>query len=193
MEEYEKKNKEVTNCKLSRVKKGGLKPLAKEKYRCIGEILSYVASEGAHVLDIGSRSGFLFDVLKEYGFKNFYAIDISEEAVNFIRSRGYEAHQLDIQKEHLIFGFDVVVASHVLEHVPEPYKALKNIDKMVMPDGILYVEVPKDQNIREQAGHFYKFTCFDDLDRMFDRDKWKCLYYEDNKPIRSLWRRKWNI
>lgn len=193
MKDYKEVNKEITKEKLERIKKTGLNEFAKKKHRCVAEALSFAASKDGWILDIGSRSGFLLDILQEYGFKNFYAVDVCPEAVEYIKSRGYFAEQLDIQEEHLEVGFDTIVVSHVLEHTPYPEKALKNIDKMIMPDGILYIEVPKDQKVREKAGHFSKFTCFSDLDRMFSRKKWKCLYYENGNPIRSLWRRKWNV
>ena len=38
--------------------------------------------------------------------------------------------------------YDFIIMSHVLEHFIEPDKAIKNIIKLLAPDGILYTEVP---------------------------------------------------
>jgi 2-polyprenyl-3-methyl-5-hydroxy-6-metoxy-1,4-benzoquinol methylase len=38
--------------------------------------------------------------------------------------------------------FDFIIMSHVLEHFIDPDKAIKNVIKLLAPDGIVYIEVP---------------------------------------------------
>src|SRR4051812_5703377 len=44
-------------------------------------------------------------------------------------------------------SFDVVVCSHVLEHVPDDRKALKELRRVLRPDGVAYIQVPYVANV----------------------------------------------
>lgn len=51
----------------------------------------------------------------------------------------------DIQSDdldHLNERFDLVVCSEVLEHLEDPFKAARNVERMVKPNGTLFVSVP---------------------------------------------------
>jgi SAM-dependent methyltransferase len=39
-------------------------------------------------------------------------------------------------------SFDIIICSHVLEHIPDYHKALKSLNKMLAPDGFLVLQVP---------------------------------------------------
>jgi SAM-dependent methyltransferase len=60
------------------------------------------------------------------------------------------AHRADIQmdltnEQHVApfeQAFDVIICSHVLEHIPDYHTALSNLQRMLAPDGLLVLQVP---------------------------------------------------
>jgi SAM-dependent methyltransferase len=52
----------------------------------------------------------------------------------------------DIEVDEFVYRnenkFDFIIMSHVLEHFIDPDKAIKNVIKLLAPDGIVYIEVP---------------------------------------------------
>lgn len=48
-------------------------------------------------------------------------------------------------------GYDLVVLSQVLEHVPEPLPLLEQIVKVLRSDSLLYIEVPFEAHMRKVA------------------------------------------
>ena len=60
---------------------------------------------------------------------------------------------------------DIVILSHVLEHVPEPRPFLRRAADLLHPEGVLYVEVPGIDNPKVRArgygaqpGHLLYFS-----------------------------------
>src|SRR5262249_53146515 len=45
-------------------------------------------------------------------------------------------------------SFDVVVMSHILEHLPDPMATLKQLRAIMNPGGLLYVAVPDMQSLQ---------------------------------------------
>jgi SAM-dependent methyltransferase len=71
---------------------------------------------------------------------------------------GYGENVFDIKINNILLEeyfpknkFDVIICSHVLEHVDDPIIFLKKIKKLLFPTGLFYVETP---NILEPTGKF---------------------------------------
>jgi len=52
--------------------------------------------------------------------------------------------------------FDIVCAFHVLEHVINPINFLNNCYKLLKPNGLLYIEVPNQDDTKIEISDFYK-------------------------------------
>ena len=52
--------------------------------------------------------------------------------------------------------FDIVTAFHVLEHVINPIDFLSNCYKILKPKGLLYIEVPNEDDTRIAISEYYK-------------------------------------
>jgi ubiquinone/menaquinone biosynthesis C-methylase UbiE len=52
-------------------------------------------------------------------------------------------------------SFDVALCTEVLEHVPKPIEALKEIGRMLKTGGILYLSAPLGSGLHQQPFHFY--------------------------------------
>jgi SAM-dependent methyltransferase len=99
-------------------------------------------------LDVGCGVGCLLNCAKERGF-TAQGVEISPWAAGFAR----EKTGLDVVTGSLEEAayhsdmFDVVVVNHVLEHVPDPGTLLREIQRIVKPDGLVVVGVPNAGSI----------------------------------------------
>ncbi len=94
------------------------------------------------LLDVGSSSGIIDDVLADY-FGSVHGIDIDEPAMQFAQEK-FSKPNLHfaagdaMQLQHASDSFDVVVCSHVYEHVPDASKMFAEINRVLKPGGFCY-------------------------------------------------------
>jgi SAM-dependent methyltransferase len=98
---------------------------------------------GARLLDIGFGRGYLLQMAQVYGFEVF-GVDSSAAHVERLRPHyGQRVAQCVVGRDTIPWeAMDVVVMSHVLEHLQEPDSALADVRKRMNPGGLLYVAVP---------------------------------------------------
>ncbi len=100
-------------------------------------------AEGPRLLDIGFGRGYVLQMAQAHGFE-VHGIDASAGHVAAV------APFLGDRVAHRLFGrdplpwdsLDVVVMTHVLEHLPEPAQALAEVRAALNPGGWLYLAVP---------------------------------------------------
>ncbi|KAL7017926.1 hypothetical protein ACKWTF_010570 [Chironomus riparius] len=105
--------------------------------------------KGFHILDVGCGAGVLAEPLARMGAK-ITAIDPSEVLIRVAKEHlGNEP--LDIEymvqyiEEHSINNpekYDVVIASEVIEHVPDQRALLDELSKCVKPNGSIFITTP---------------------------------------------------
>lgn len=108
-------------------------------------IAPHIRRENPRILDVGAGFGHILYALSErYPASKRMAIEFSEVCVRHLQSLGVEVLTQPIEKSLLGLEqrFDVIVLSHVLEHLLDPGDVLRLIHNSLSPDGILYVEVP---------------------------------------------------
>jgi ubiquinone/menaquinone biosynthesis C-methylase UbiE len=120
------------------------------------------------VLEIGAGEGSILQVLSDEGFaESLYALEISESAVRVIRERNLAA----LQECRLFDGyavpygdkeFDLVILSHVLEHLEYPRRLLYEAARVAHH---VFIEVPLEDTSRQKAdfvfdavGHINDFS-----------------------------------
>jgi len=97
------------------------------------------------VLDIGAGFGHILHAVgRRYPDSKRFANEISEVCVQHLRSLGVEVFTTPTDEllPRLERQFHVVILSHVLEHLPNPVDTLRQLRKIVVPGGLLYIEVP---------------------------------------------------
>jgi len=106
-------------------------------------IEDYLIKE-SQILDMGAGHGEFSQFLIDRGYKNVLAVEPSNVNYVNIQKNGITSLYDDSfsTNNNLIGKFDVIILSHVLEHILDFEKALKNIKLMLKEDGILYIEVP---------------------------------------------------
>jgi 2-polyprenyl-3-methyl-5-hydroxy-6-metoxy-1,4-benzoquinol methylase len=96
------------------------------------------------VLDAGCATGSLLGYLKESGWSHLVGLDPSPVAT----MRAKKTHGVDARSGSFIYPpegigqFELVVLSHVLEHLLEVRQALDSMVKLTKQGGYVYLEVP---------------------------------------------------
>jgi len=104
-------------------------------------------------LDIGCGAGLNLKRLKEEGWQA-YGCDISLEAVRKARKLGVKVFKGELHK--IKFSnklFDVVIMSHLLEHLHNPLKVLKEICRILKDKGHLVISLP---NFESSGARLFK-------------------------------------
>ena len=93
------------------------------------------------MLDIGCSFGESMMFFEKKGWKTI-GIDICETSVNWAKDQGLNCIFTSIEKYTPDKKFDIILMSHVLEHIGDPVAALKRIKKWLKPGGIIHIRVP---------------------------------------------------
>ena len=106
--------------------------------------------------EAGCMYGYLLDELKnDYRVKG---IEIGKEAVDYCRGRGLDVNEISIE-DYLSQNnelFDVIVLSHVLEHLLSPDKVIEQLRDRLNPGGKLIICVPNsDSFCRKLFGRYW--------------------------------------
>ncbi len=96
------------------------------------------------IVDIGCAIGGLLEQLRNVGFRNLTGIDPSISCVEITQSekkcKCYHSSLFNLEEK---FGkYDLVILSHVWEHILDLKKAIKSIEKILKPNGSIYIECP---------------------------------------------------
>ena len=124
--------------------------------------------EGLVVAEVGVGAGGIMQYFKENGNK-IVGVDFGGEYIKLGKSKGLNLMKGDI--DELIknkIKVDVLIYSHVFEHILDLAKELDKIKKVLKKDGLLYIEVPGVRNLDKgcdmdflktiQNAHVYYFT-----------------------------------
>lgn len=121
------------------------------------------ATPGPVVLDVGAGSGTFSNLLAARGF-DVTSTDVTEEALEVLHGRvsgmvmRADATSLPFQPA----AFDAVVLAEVLEHVEDDAAALSESARVMKPNGILAVTVPRNpawfSRSDRWAGHFRRYA-----------------------------------
>jgi 2-polyprenyl-3-methyl-5-hydroxy-6-metoxy-1,4-benzoquinol methylase len=120
-------------------------------------IASLLPNKESSILDIGCAGGGLLVALRNRGYENVVGLDPSPACVEKIKVQGIKAYLGGIFKRpgnldnEARKQFDLVILSHVLEHILDVEKAINNVIAWLAPEGLLYIETP---NASQYKDHF---------------------------------------
>lgn len=127
------------------------------------------------LLDIGCATGALIAFLARRGWET-EGIEIAEEQAAFCRSRGLEVSSLSLEEKAFpAEGFDVVLASHLIEHLTGPGAFVREVHRILKKGGRLYLTTPNTGGFQARLfGGRWRSAIFDHL------------YLFSQKTLRSL-------
>lgn len=100
----------------------------------------------ARLLDIGCGPGAVLDTYRQLGWE-VAGIDQSADAVARARGRGLRVHHGDVFDAPFAAEFDVVLLSHVIEHVRDPIAVLARAAIFIAPDGKIVILTPNARSL----------------------------------------------
>jgi len=118
---------------------GVRKSLAYSQYKYLKPYL-----KGNTLFEIGSGEGFVLELFEKNNY-DVFGIEASKENLNIIQKRlrngkiqtGFAEDISKINKK-----FDIIILSHVLEHLVDCRKVLLNIKNLLIDEGLFFIEVP---------------------------------------------------
>jgi SAM-dependent methyltransferase len=124
--------------------------------------------EGRRVLDVGCASGDLMDFFRAHGWTTV-GVEWNKSAVSIARSKGHTVTQgrfPDDSKEIRKWSpYFAVVISNVLEHLENPFLALKEAWDLMEPGGYMLIWTPVNDGILQK--HFTRHWYNLDIPRHF--------------------------
>lgn len=115
-------------------------------------LINSLQSNKGSILDIGAGTGDFLSVAKENGWHTI-GVEPSEKAKAIAKKKGVsfvsETSELDN------YSFDVISMWHVLEHVPNLENQIKELKRLLKPNGTLIIAVPNFKSF--DAKHYGKF------------------------------------
>lgn len=127
---------------------GGDEPTDWQRIDELASFLAHHIDSTARVLDIGCGNGGLLTALHHRGYKNLTGFDPAPACIARIKSQGMAGVTiaLPLSDQAAIIGhqgpFDLIVLSHVLEHVFDAQAVLASLLPLLAPEGRVYLETP---------------------------------------------------
>lgn len=101
------------------------------------------------VLDVGCGKGWFLETIFKGGVKNLYGCDF----VKNLDFENFKFELVDFNKQELPYNdeeFDMVICSDVLEHIENPSQLLRDIRRVIKPNGFIFITIPNCANILQR-------------------------------------------
>jgi len=100
------------------------------------------------VLDVGCGGGWFLRIAKQLGADTF-GIEPSEHGAAQSRRSGIDVFKGTVEEYLVQYGdgrkFDIITANHVIEHAPNPVATFRQIGRLLIPGGMMWISVPNAQ------------------------------------------------
>lgn len=145
------------------------------------QILNRFIPRAGKLLDIGTGTGKMLSELKQAGWQVF-GVDIEKKAQQESAKRGIYIKTADVSKKPLPFPnstFDLVTALDLLEHIPNDQFCLREMKRVLKPQGIILISVPAYQQLfsywDKMVGHYRRYST-KSLKQLCAQTKLKIIY-----------------
>lgn len=124
------------------------KPLTNNDKQYFNQTVEFLSGICEHrelsIFDVGCGVGYLLETLRAHGYSNLFGVDLSLFCVDLLNDKkGIRCEQGSISA--IPFhneSADLLVLSHVIEHILDLEISLQSVAEKLAPNGKLYVEVP---------------------------------------------------
>ena len=136
--------------------------LLQKSHQLLEKMLPYDASY-CRVLEVGAGTGHHFPYMKHV-FDKYVMTDGSDEMLKIASEKYAEQKSVNsfvIEKQNATsltysdHSFDRLIATHVLEHLPNPVEVLKEWNRVVRPQGLISIVLPCDPGMLWRLGRYF--------------------------------------
>jgi 2-polyprenyl-3-methyl-5-hydroxy-6-metoxy-1,4-benzoquinol methylase len=140
-----------------------------------------------HVLDIGCATGALLAYLRDRGW-HVTGVEISPAAEYARNERNLDVKSLPLEENHFPpESFDVVLASHLIEHLNDPRSFLKETHRILRPDGRVFITTPNISGFQARLlGGRWRSAIFDHL-YLFSRRTLKTMLNRSGFTVEGVY------
>jgi len=97
----------------------------------------------AAILDLGCGPGYFLDAMRDRGYTNVVGLTLSTDDADQCQQKGHQIRRSDMNfLSDPDESIDMLFCRHSLEHSPFPYITLLEYNRVLKPNGRLYIEVP---------------------------------------------------
>lgn len=144
-------------------------------------LINKLHPEKGTLLDIGAGTGDFLTVAKNNGW-NITGIEPSEKAKSIAIKKGvsFSENSQDLENQ----SYDVITMWHVLEHVPNLDTQIKELKRLLKPNGTIIIAVPNFNSY--DAKHYGKFWAALDVPRHlwhFSKTAIKLLFEKEGMKL----------
>ncbi|RTY95877.1 class I SAM-dependent methyltransferase [Flavobacterium sp. GT3R68] len=145
------------------------------------DLINDLHTEKGSLLDIGAGTGDFLTVAKNNGW-SITGIEPSDKAKNIAIKKGVSFSEKSQNLENN--SFDVITMWHVLEHVPNLDAQIKELKRLLKPNGTIIIAVPNFNSY--DAKHYGKFWAALDVPRHlwhFSKTAIKLLFEKERMKL----------
>jgi 2-polyprenyl-3-methyl-5-hydroxy-6-metoxy-1,4-benzoquinol methylase len=143
----------------------------------------HIPARDAAILDVGCGQGEFLQQLESAGYTHLSGI----EANTYPGIKKFAVTYKDISYEKLEWaegGFDAITAWEVFEHLENPRFALRELHRILKPDGLFFISVPDVFSIEERlhflrTGNFWRWGRKSDHYNIFTHNVFKKVFLKD--------------
>jgi SAM-dependent methyltransferase len=141
-------------------------PLTHNRYRLMLRELPPSLPPGSRIIDVGCGNGSFLEILrKRYPEAVLCGVEYSQQgrqaAIDDIRKFIQVGDIVEVAPRLATEPYDIVICTEVLEHLPDPRRALDAIVSLLKPGGLALLTVPGGMRYwskqDEAAGHYLRF------------------------------------
>ena len=123
----------------------------------LGRIMRY--KKVGNFLEIGCAGGAFLNIAREAGY-SVRGVEFSPDAARFASEKfGLDVHTGELESANFpAESFDVVFMGDVLEHLPNPVKTMREINRIMKPKGMVVILCPMQTNTLYSRLGFFGYS-----------------------------------
>jgi 2-polyprenyl-3-methyl-5-hydroxy-6-metoxy-1,4-benzoquinol methylase len=118
-------------------------------------ILKFLAREPTSFMDVGCGDGRYLHQFAGKGLskEKIYGVELSSPAIPKLRAAGFKifSERVENVKDMQSSSVDLITMFHVIEHVEDPVRVLRQLANWLAPGGVLAIETPNIDSIDRKA------------------------------------------
>lgn len=112
--------------------------------RLFRKLLGKLKGDQLRVLDIGGGSGWLLTLIRQISDRvsETHEVDFDEGARAAAEAAGHVFHLGTVESFESECPFDLILMLNLIEHLPDPAKVLRSMQKLLAPGGLILIKTP---------------------------------------------------